>query len=245
MEEIKYSYEHFSSDEIAVIILGDSGLNFWLNNNEKSKKEYLAKYGFRIYCVRGNHEERPENLGYEIVYDENVKGNVYLDPVNNKIRYFLDGGEYNINGHSVLTIGGAYSVDKHYRLARAGLSEETNDPKKSGWFNSEMLTPNEMTQISMATAGNHYDFVFTHTCPLSWEPTDLFLNFINQSTVDKIMEIWLDSIKDNMTWSIWCFAHFHADRIERPCVEQFYHAFQDLEVIWDYWNEYKENSDFM
>lgn len=52
-----------------------------------------------------------------------------------------------------------------------------------------------MVEISGWCAGEKYDFVFTHTCPISWEPRDLFLPMINQGTVDRTMENWLDDVK--------------------------------------------------
>lgn len=223
-------------EETAIIILGDAGLNFYLNNTDKKYKKLLNSQGYHIYCVRGNHEERPENLGYELSYDPEVAGLVYHDPNFDNIKYFADGGEYTIGGYSVLVIGGAYSIDKWYRLARAGYSPgeaETANPKKCGWFKDECLTQEEMYDISNNISGKKYDFVFSHTCPLSWEPTDLFLNGIDQSTVDKSMEVWLDGVKEYITWGVWCFGHYHADRVERPNVEQFYMDYEDINVVWN------------
>ena len=219
-------------EETAVIILGDAGLNFYCNKSEANKKKKMKYKGIHIYCVRGNHEERPENLGFEVVYDENVCGDVYVDPANENIRYFMDGGEYNINGHSVLTIGGAYSVDKYWRLQRAAAAGQSF----SGWFADEQLTPEEMKAIYTKVCGKEYDFVFTHTCPFSWEPTDLFLNCIDQTTVETDMEVWMDFLKDYIKFGVWCFGHFHADRVERPCVEQFYWDYEDMETIWNRWH---------
>lgn len=232
----------YKPEETAIIILGDAGLNFWLNNTDKKYKKLLYAYGYTIYCVRGNHEERPENLGYELQYDENVCGDVYVDGDFPLIRYFVDGGEYNIGGHSVLTIGGAYSIDKWYRLARAGYAAaeaETADPRQCGWFKDELLTEEEMHHIGKITLDKHYDFVFSHTCPYSWEPTDLFLNCVDQSAVDKSMEIWMDILKNCIDWGVWCFGHFHADRIERPRVEQFYQDSENMETIWHRWHDKK------
>ena len=74
-------------EETAVIILGDAGLNFYLNNTDKKYKKMIDSMGFCVYCVRGNHEERPENLGYDLDYDPEVKGLVYLDPNFENIKY--------------------------------------------------------------------------------------------------------------------------------------------------------------
>ena len=225
----------YTPGETAVIILGDAGVNFYCNKSEKKKKHQLSKHGMRVYCVRGNHEERPENLGYEVAWDEDVHGNVYMDPDNANIRYFMDGGEYNINSHSVLTIGGAYSVDKYWRLQRAAAAGQSF----SGWFKDEQLTPDEMEAIGNKVANKDFDFVFTHTCPFSWEPTDLFLGYVDQSTVETGMELWMDELRKHIGFGVWCFGHFHADRVERPCVEQFYWDYEDMEVIWNRWHGQK------
>ena len=225
--------------ETAIIILGDAGLNYFLNNTDKKYKKLLNSQGYHIYCVRGNHEERPENIpGMVLVEDENVDNAVWMQEEFPNIRYFVDGNEYTIGGHSVLVLGGAYSIDKWYRLARAGYSPaeaETANPKKCGWFKSELLTQEEMYDISNKISGKKYDFILSHTCPLSWEPTDLFLNGIDQTTVDKSMEVWLDGVKEYVDWRVWLFGHYHADRIERPHVEQMYLDYENIETIWNRW----------
>ena len=222
-----------------IIILGDAGLNFYLNGTDKKYKETLNHMGYHIYCVRGNHEARPENIpGMVLVEDENVKNFVWFQEEYPNIRYFVDGNEYNIGGYSVLVIGGAYSIDKWYRLARAGYAPEeaeTANPKKCGWFKDELLTQEEMETIGGKVLGKHYDFVLSHTCPMAWEPTDLFLNGIDQSQVDKSMEIWMDALKNCIDWRVWLFGHFHADRVERPCVEQMYMDYEKLDIIWNRW----------
>lgn len=180
----------YKPEETAVIILGDAGFNFWLNGTDKKYKKLACAYGYTIYCVRGNHEERPENLGYALEYDENVKNMVYVDAHCANIRYFVDGNEYNINGHSILVIGGAYSVDKWLSLARAGYSpKEANiaDPKKCGWFKDEQLTPMEMGSIWDKVSEQSYDFIFTHTCPL---PGNQLIYFCMILIRPKLINLW-------------------------------------------------------
>ena len=240
----------YQPEETAIIILGDAGFDFYLNKNDERKKKEVDMRGYYVYWLRGNHEARPQDVkGYEKIFDENVKGVVYCDPRYPHLRVFLDYGVYDINNYSCLIIGGAYSVDKYYRLQRAMLTEETNNPKKTGWWANEQLSAFEMedcynkTKQFIAT-GKVIDFVMTHTCPLDYQPTDLFLGFIDQSTVDNSMEIWMNKIKDILPWNIWLFGHYHADRIERPHVEQYYNDIEEMDDIYDRWKKYDETGEF-
>ena len=147
----------------------------------------------------------------KLVKDDNVDGPVWIEEEFPRIRYFCDWGIYTIGDFKTLVVGGAYSVDKHYRLARGWR-----------WFEDEQLKPFEMEACYRSSAHWNFDLVLSHTCPYSWRPIDLFLRGIDQSTVDNSMELWMDKLKDNINWGIWLFGHYHADRLERPHVEIFY-----------------------
>ena len=247
ISNIQRNMPEYKPEETMVVILGDAGLNFWLNNTDKKYKKLINSMNYHIYCVRGNHEQRPELIkSMVLVNDENVNNVVYMEETFPNIRYFVDGKIYNLLGYKCLVIGGAYSVDKWYRLARAGYTRdeaETADPKKCGWFKDECLTATEMVAIMKEVKGESVDFILSHTCPLSWEPTDLFLNGIDQSTVDKSMEVWLDELKDNVKWKYYLFGHYHADRIERPHVEQFYQKYEDMNDIITRWDKYDKTGE--
>lgn len=240
--------EKYPPTETAIIILGDAGLNFYLNKTDAKNKKFVNQTGYSIYCVRGNHEERPENLpGVELVYDEETKGKVWYQPEFENIRYFVDGEDYAIGGKVALVIGGAYSVDKWYRLARAGVSGKLDpnytNSKKTGWFPAEQLTDAEMSAIEVNCNGNYYDVILTHTCPESWEPRDLFLPGLDQSSVDKTMEKWLDEFKKTIDWQVWLFGHYHDDRLVRPGVEMYFRDIEDWDAIMKRW-ENPDNLDW-
>lgn len=241
--------DKYKPEETAIIILGDAGFDFWLNKNDERKKKEVDARGYYIYWLRGNHEARPQDVkGYEKIFDENVKGVIYCDPRYPHLRAFLDYGLYDINNYTCYIIGGAYSIDKYYRLERAMLTEENNDPKKSGWWNNELLTKEEMDRAAeqiytFKDMGKHIDFIFSHTCPFSWEPRDMFLSFIDQSMVDNSMEKWMDSLKDDISFNVWCFGHFHADRLERPHVEQYYNDIETIDNIYNRWKKYDETGE--
>lgn len=229
-----YDKEIQKNPEVAVIILGDAGLNWSLDEHDAQLKNFLSKrYNFRIYCVRGNHEARPQNVpDMKLIYDEDVGGEVYMQDKWPNIRYFKDYGIYLIDGLEVAVIGGAYSVDKWYRLDNGAI-----------WFPDEQLTEEEMLAATIELTGTEVDMVLTHTCPINWEPSDLFLNGIDQHRVDKTMELFMEEIAQCFGWRVWCFGHYHADRLERPGVEQFYRDTEPLKAVWQRWQTYEKGEE--
>jgi 3-oxoacid CoA-transferase subunit A len=215
-------------EETALIVLGDSGLNYYLDRKDKQHKREVEERGIYLYCVRGNHEARPKDIpDMKLVQDDFVNGTVWMEEDYPHIRYFTDWGIYNIMGLRTLVVGGAYSVDKHYRIQRGWR-----------WFENEQLADFEMDACYRNTKDGHFDLVLAHTCPKSWQPTDLFLNCIDQSSVDDTMERWLDKLMNKIDWDLFLFGHYHADRIELPHVEQFFEAIESLEDIKNRWERY-------
>lgn len=153
-----------------------------------------------MFCIRGNHEERPENIS---TYKEinMFGGKVFIEEDFPYLIFAKDGEEYNIDGKRVLVTGGAYSVDKEYRLMYG-----------YKWFRDEQLTKEEMDIIYNKVKGKHYDVVLTHTCPYKYEPVEVFLSGINQSEVDKSMEHFLDKIEDSIEYDKWYCGHHHTEK---------------------------------
>lgn len=211
----------------ALIILGDSGFNFYLNKTDERNKKIVNSMGHIVYCVRGNHEERPENIKDMVAwYDAEIGGPVYRQEKYPNIRYLIDGESYGFGKYVAVAIGGAYSVDKDYRLANFSRPDGW-----SGWFEDEQLSDYEKARITYRVTGSEYDFVLSHTCPRSFQPVDLFLGGLDESKVDHSMEDWMEAIKDCFTWKVWLFGHYHADRVIGPGVEMFYHGIESLDTI--------------
>ena len=119
------------------------------------------------------------------------------------ILFAKDGEVYSFGDKKGIAIGGAYSVDKHYRLL-------TGRP----WFESEQPTEEikQYVEIKLTETNWQVDYVFSHTCPFVYEPTDLFLDFINQAEVDKSTEEWLSELERKLDYERWYFGHFHDNR---------------------------------
>lgn len=224
-------------EENWMICLGDFGALYYFDYRDRNFKQNLSRYPFKYFVIRGNHEERASNrakIEPDLWEEVECFGNACLrQPAFPNIYYAKDeGGIYNIDGLKTLVIPGGYSVDKRHRL-RMGWS----------WFPDEQLTPEEMKNLEKLSMGQEFDFILSHTCPLSFQPTDMFLNFIDQSTVDNTMEVWMEAVRKEVRWNYWLFGHYHADRIEAPHVEQFYTEVEDLESIEARWKKYDETGE--
>lgn len=189
----------FKKDDM-LIILGDVGINYFHDIHDMIEKEKLKKYNIKFFCIRGNHEDRPENIDtYKEV--EMFGGKVYIEDDYPHLIFAKDGETYNFNNKQVLVIGGAYSVDKYYRIATG-----------NNWFPDEQLSLEEMDYIFDKVKDKHYDLVLTHTCPRKYEPIEVFLPGLDQSKIDKSMEDFLDKVEENITYDKWYCGHYHTEK---------------------------------
>lgn len=183
-----------------LIILGDAGINYYLDERDKMLKEQLNSYNIKLFCVQGNHEERPENIStYKEV--DMFGGKVFIEEEYPNLIFAKNGELYEIDNKKVLLIGGAYSVDKNYRIIYG-----------HPWFKDEQLSKEEMNNILNKYKGQHIDIVLSHTCPLKYEPTEVFMKGINQSDVDKSMEKFLDKVEESIDYDKWYCAHYHTEK---------------------------------
>ena len=212
-----------------VIILGDHGTLYYGEDKDNYKKSYLNSLPATFICIRGNHDRRPDHPSYihEYTYfnTDEYAGYFYVDPKYPSILYTTEYGWYRFGSKNVFVIGGAYSVDKFYRLAmqKQGLS-------KYLWFSDEQLSFTERQQaaktLMFATQENGY-VIMSHTAPLRYKPLENLLPNIDQSTVDESMEIWMNALYDNIEHSKWYCGHWHVDK----SVDKMRFMFDDLEMF--------------
>ena len=84
-----------------------------------------------------------------------------------------------------------------------------------GWFPDEQPSPETKTLVeaNLGLSDWSVDVVLSHTCPLKYEPVEVFLPFIDQSKVDKSTEEWFDSIEQRLTYDKWYCGHYHTEKI--------------------------------
>lgn len=183
-----------------LIILGDVGINYYLDERDKKLKEQLNSYNIKLFCIQGNHEERPENISTYKEIDM-FGGKVFIEEEYPNLIFAKNGELYDIDNKKVLVIGGAYSVDKNYRIIYG-----------YPWFKDEQLNKEEMDNILNKYKGQYIDIVLSHTCPLKYEPTEVFMKCIDQSDVDKSMEKFLDRVEESINYDKWYCGHYHTEK---------------------------------
>jgi 3-oxoacid CoA-transferase subunit A len=94
-------------------------------------------------------------------------------------------------------------VDKPLRLANG-----------YGWWADEQPSPEirRCVEARLDMENWRVDTVLSHTCPLKYEPREMFLSGIDDNAVDKSTERWLDVIEDSLEYSRWYCGHYHTDK---------------------------------
>ena len=212
-----------------MICLGDVGLNYYLDIRDEYKKETLQKLPLTFIITQGNHEKYMKNLNsykkIRLPNNEfpNLQGIFYYEESYPNLLFLVNGYNYKINGKTFLNIGGAYSVDKFYRL-------ELGAP----WFSDEQMCYSERAALmkKIKKSKNQYsvDYVLSHTCPTKYMPTDLFLSGIDQSKVDKRTEEFLEKVESLISYDEWFFGHFHDDRQAWDKGKMLFECFHELEI---------------
>ncbi len=218
----EFCEEYDTTTKDIMVILGDAGINYHLDGRDAQLKDELEELPLTLFCIHGNHEERPSNIpsykekqwqGGAVLYEEDYPN----------ILFAQDGEIYDFAGKKAIAIGGAYSVDKYYRLSGG-----------APWFDSEQ--PDEWikdyVEAQLERAKWNVDYVLSHTVPLSFEPKEAFLPNIDSSTVDKSTEKWLDAIESRLHYENWYAGHYHVDwNMDR--VRILYEDLLELETEWD------------
>jgi len=183
-----------------LILLGDVGANYYGNRRDRLIKYELSSIKGIVLCIHGNHEMRPHTIPSYKEKEWNG-GIVWYEEEFPNLLFAKDGEVYEIENRRYLALGGAYSVDKFYRLE-----------KGYGWWSNEQPSEETKSSVNEKLASLEVDIVLSHTCPYRYIPTEMFLPFIDQSTVDQSTEEWLGEIESRIDYKAWFCGHWHIDK---------------------------------
>ena len=203
---IYLNFKEKLSENDLVISLGDFGAPYW----SAKKKTKLDMETFEVFnqfhtnfaIIQGNHSKRFERVKW-FKQTKFCNGNSFYFQKYPNFHFLQNGEVYTINDMNFLVIGGGYSVDKYIRIAKGWT-----------WEPEEKLNDEEKSKIrNLISANVNYDFILTHVAPLELQPTWLFLDFVDQSTVETDEEEFLSEIRQKINYKAWFFGHYHGDYI--------------------------------
>lgn len=195
-----------TTKEDIMVILGDAGINFTGGYREQLLKEYLELLPITIFAIHGNHERRPQTIpSYkEVAWHGGV---VFRENQFPSLLFAKDGEVFDLDGKKAIVMGGAYSIDKAWRLAYG-----------YGWWPDEQPSDEIKAYVEKQLDGLGWkvDVVLSHTTPLKYEPVEMFFEGVDQSKVDKTTEQWLGRIEERLDYKKWYCGHYHtAKKVDR------------------------------
>ena len=206
-----------TTDDV-LVILGDAGINYYLDRGDILLKAELSQLPITLFCIHGNHEQRPQEID-SYVEKEFLGGIVFYEEAYPNLLFAKDGEIYDFDGKKTIVIGGAYSVDKYYRIKH-----------REPWFDNEQPSEEIKAYVESQLEENNWrvDMVFSHAAPRRYEPTWAFIPGLDQSRVDKSTEDWLDTIVEKLDFDKWYAGHYHVESQEGPVTIMF----EEFDEIW-------------
>ena len=209
-----------------LIILGDAGFNYYDDERDDKLKKEMSMLNITLFCIHGNKENRPQNVGTYGVRSF-CNGKVYYEPRYPNILFAMDGEIYTFEGKKYMVVGGAHSVDK-LRCIEEG---------KPFW-DDEMPDDNIKNAVRerLKEEGNKIYGMMTHTCPIDYLPTEMFVSTRRAANIkrkprkarskkhfkldiDRSTEEWLGELEKELEYEVWFCGHYHVDKpIDKLCM---------------------------
>ncbi len=217
-----------------LIILGDAGFNYYEDDRDDQLKQEIAMLNITLFCLHGNKENRPQNVGTYGIRDF-CGGKVYYEPRYPNIFFAMDGEIYTFEGRKYMVVGGSHSVDK-IRCLEEGLP----------YWEDEMPDDAIKTQVEARLNGENNCIygMMTHTCPIEYLPTEMFMSTrqnaqikrkprkeklkrLFKPDIDRSTENWLGTLEQRLDYTVWYCGHYHIDKnIDK--IHMMYHEIQPL-----------------
>lgn len=234
----KYKIKESNIRDSVIIVAGDCGIGFEKKEYYKhvlnSFKKVLSDYNNILIFIRGNHDDPS-----------------YFDGVNINYKRFKAIPDYSIlsfNGHNVLCVGGAISIDRKDRINddHEGWMYHKSS-KKTYWFDEIPVYKPEILE-KIKSSGIIINTVVTHSAP-SFAPLtdkDNIEKYIKQdSSLTKDIEnerLTLTKLYDHLVKQdkhpikTWIYGHFHQHKVsfsEEDIKFVMLDRFRPAQAVWD------------
>lgn len=172
-----------------LIILGDAGI-CWIGEITQEYIELYEKLHITIIYVDGNHE----NFDYLETLPVVEYHGALMHKVSDHIYHVMRGEIMNIEGFSMLCIGGAKSMDKYLRK------------EHYSWWPQEDISVHDIDNAreNLKKCDYRVDLVLTHCCD------SYTLKALLRFPPDRNTEM-LNFIDEEVAYRYWMFGHYHQD----------------------------------
>ena len=219
-----------------LIILGDAGFNYYGDKRDDDLKKEISALNITLFCVHGNKENRPQNVGTYGIRSF-CGGKVYYEPKYPNIYFAIDGEIYIFEGKKYMAIGGAHSVDKMRCLEEGApfwYDEMPDDAIKAS------------VEQNLQNENNKVYGMMTHSCPIGYLPTEMFVSTKHNASIkkrtrkkknkkhfepdiDRSTEIWLGELEKKIKYEVWFCGHYHIDK-QIDKVQMMFHEIRPLHI---------------
>lgn len=185
-----------------IIVNGDYGIGFWDGPYwpEEMFYDWIGEQKYIVLFCDGNHENFDKLYEYPVVSWNGGK----VHKLRHNLMHLMRGEVYNIDGNTIFTFGGGYSLDKYRR--KEGIS----------WWPQEMPSEEEYhnAEANLERVGYKVDYVVTHTAPSEsvYYLSKLQSLGIKGNVIEEMqLTAFLDNIQKRLSYRHWFFGHFHTD----------------------------------
>ena len=188
-----------------VVILGDVGANLYVDIGkpwfDRQFKDALSTIPAHFLLIHGNHERRPGSI--PSYHEEHWMGGLCLvEDRWPKLHFAVDGEIFDLCGKSCLAVGGAYSIDKAFRL-------EHGYP----WYSDEQPSEETKRRVEEQVRQNNISVILSHTCPFRHIPWERVSTRDCVDNADYSTERWFDHMEALLpNYAAWYCGHWHTDK---------------------------------
>lgn len=198
-----------------LIVAGDFGCIFGLGLKDEAKLDELAALPFTILFLDGNHECFPRIQEYP----EEIWHGGRVHRVRRNVLHLMRGQVFEVEGLSMFTMGGGYSIDQMYRI-----------PGRS-WWPQELPAAEEYAEgwKNLQKHGGTVDIIVSHAAPEGG--MKLFIQkgvFSHRFVQEMELNAYLEKVRQTVPHRHYYFGHMHKDMELAPKLTALYYDVYDV-----------------
>ena len=182
-----------------LVVAGDFGCIFGLGRRDEEKLDALSRLPYTILFLDGNHECFPKLYDYP---EEMWQGG-RAHRIRPNLLHLARGQVFELEGLSVFTMGGGYSIDVALRLP--GVS----------WWPQEMPSEAEYAEAwaNLQRHDNRVDILISHAAPEETMERFIQMGVISHRFLQEArLNGFLEEVRRKVAHRHYYFGHMHLDR---------------------------------